>query len=164
MSNFLIFSSSISSSNSRLIIFSDGENILNFVNYFITKYATQLETKPSQLSADAETYLQNHRWEGNIRELENVIQRVLILAQGQPITQALLTFYPGKPNDDTLLLPQQKQLVGGIEPLEETEKKAIINAIKLKKGNLKQVAEALQISRTTLYNKISKYNLKTDPH
>lgn len=138
------------------------EDIIDLANYFITKYAKQLNTKSSELSADAETYLQNHKWEGNIRELENVIQRVLILAQGQPITQALLTFYPGKPDNDTLLLPQQKQLPGGIEPLEATEKKAIIHAIKIKKGNLKQVAEALHISRTTLYNKISRYNLKTD--
>ncbi len=103
-------------------------------------------------------------WEGNIRELENVIQRSLVIAQGASITSSTLSILPGQhvpsltEQKVELLTEASKEVL----PLEMVEKQTIEHAIKIKKGNLLQVAKALKISRTTLYSKIKKYNIKLD--
>jgi transcriptional activator for dhaKLM operon len=70
---------------------------------------------------------------------------------GQEISSLLSLPVAASPKKNMLILP-----------LEEVEKTAIVDAINLKKGNLFQVAKALKISRTTLYNKIEKYRIKID--
>jgi len=143
------------------------EDIIPLAQFFIKKYATQFQVSAGPLTEDAEHFLLNHKWEGNIRELENVIQRAVILCQSQPITSTVLTLKPGQESFLALTAGQAPQPTiapqnhnGTIIPLDTLEKQAIIQAIELKKGNLVQVAKALNISRTTLYNKIEKYEIK----
>ena len=141
------------------------EDILPLSYFFIEKYSKQFNVTPCTLTADAEHFLLNHTWEGNIRELENLIQRAVILCQSKPITSTILSLKPGQetlpvaqynytPLD--VLSPLQSNT---IIPLDELEKEAIIHALKTKKNNLVQVAKALGISRTTLYNKLEKYQI-----
>ena len=138
-------------------------DILPLAHFFIQKYSKSFEMKKPPLTADAERFLENHAWEGNIRELENCIQRALILSQGNPIHATMLSA-----SSETLALtsflpaPHVSKKSSVILPLEELEKSAIISAIEIKKGNLLQVAKALKISRTTLYNKIEKFKLNFD--
>ncbi|MBA95379.1 MAG: hypothetical protein CMP21_06555 [Rickettsiales bacterium] len=140
------------------------EDIQALAHFFIQKHSKELSIKPPTITNDALLFLENQSWEGNIRELENVIQRSLVIAQGASITSSTLSILPGQhvpsltEQKVELLTEPSKEVL----PLEMVEKQAIEHAIKTKKGNLLQVAKALKISRTTLYSKIKKYNIKVD--
>ena len=139
------------------------EDIIPLCHYFIKKYSQKFNIPAPNLTMDAEQFLYNHAWPGNIRELENLIQRTLILSQGQPISSLLLELKPGEFAPPKLLMEPpslSKDIHCPIESLDEVEKKAIINALAVKKNNILQVAKALKISRTTLYSKIEKYNIQ----
>lgn len=145
------------------------DDIVPLAYHFLKLYAAQFRTSAKVLSDDAEKYLLQQKWEGNIRELENLMQRAAVLTQGEVVTSLVLQIHPGKP--ETLL----KELPGlpaaskralaettnnhTIIPLEEVEKNAISQALKIKNNNIRQVAKALGLSRTTLYNKITKYKI-----
>ena len=140
------------------------EDIHALAHFFIQKYSKELSISPPTITNDALLFLENQSWEGNIRELENVIQRSLVIAQGSSITSSTLSILPGQhvpsltEKKIELLTEPSKKLL----PLDVIEKQAIEHAINIKKGNLLQVAKALKISRTTLYSKIKKYNIKPD--
>ncbi len=140
------------------------DDIQALTHFFIKKYTKELSITPPNITNDALLYLENQSWEGNIRELENVIQRSLVISQGNTITSSILSILPGQhepsltETNKSLLTEPKKELLS----LETVEKHAIEHAIKVKKGNLLQVAKALEISRTTLYSKIKKYKIKSD--
>jgi transcriptional regulator with GAF, ATPase, and Fis domain len=140
------------------------EDIIPLALLFIDRYNNQFLCKSGPLTKDAKSYLINQHWEGNVRELENTIQRAVLLAQSSPISSLILKLKPGEtytqllidtPNKTPNLFDENE-----IVPLEELEKKGIEHAIKVNNSNLKKVAESLKISRTTLYNKIEKYDIK----
>ena len=143
--------------------------------YFIDKYTKEFNLEPVEITEEAIQYLKHLTWEGNIRELENTIQRSLVLAQGKPISSAILRLMPGQleigVESVPLLLPERvqdpnsglKEMLYATEDtilsLEEEEKRVIQRAVTIKKGNIMQIAKALNISRTTLYSKMAKYNI-----
>ena len=62
------------------------EDIPVLTNYFVNVYSNKLGKKPPEISGDASSLLQNYLWPGNIRELENVIERAVTLVRGEKIT------------------------------------------------------------------------------
>ena len=136
-------------------------DVLELAFYFIKKYAQILGVKEASLSKDAKAYLLNQPWPGNVRELENMLQRALLLASKGVINADMLSYQPGKQSlalsAGDLALP-----LGASDSLrlEDVEKHAILKVLDLKKGNVKQAAEALGVSRTTLYNKSKKYDIE----
>jgi transcriptional regulator with GAF, ATPase, and Fis domain len=136
------------------------DDILPLAKYFLQKYSQKYNPKVKSLTSSAEAYLLQAEWEGNVRELENVMQRAVLLCPGETIEVNILTQKIG------LFEPQEPRLLSSphgdneIQSLAEIEKNAIIEAIKIKKGNLRQAAQSLKISRTTLYNKAKKYHIK----
>lgn len=139
------------------------EDILPLAEHFIEKISQKMKLPSSNLTKEGAEFLMHQKWEGNARELENTIHRALILAKGNPLTSTLLSYQPGQ--SDLALLPltkKESKTPYPIVPLEELEKEAIENALTIKKGNLLQAAKALGVSRTTLYNKIERYQINTD--
>lgn len=95
--------------------------------------------------------LQDRRWEGNVRELRNVIERAALVARGPLI----------EPGD---LVPDAYARLRQDEPfltLEELEKRHIMLAVSRCKGNIKVAAEMLGIGRSTLYRKLAEYGIPT---
>lgn len=142
------------------------DDILDLAEFFIGKYAPLYNPQVQGLTQDAETHLLNQKWEGNVRELENLIQRAIILCPDPLISEAILTLKPGQllakspPAFPSLPSPKRtRSATTEILPLEEVEKHAILEAIELKQGNLTQAAEALGITRATLYNKLKKFGV-----
>lgn len=136
------------------------DDIILLANHFIEKYAQKLQVKPSKLTHSAMLYLQSQPWQGNIRELENSMQRAVIIANGKPITDAILSFKPGQAITQPLL-PSGKTENTAFIPLSlnENEEAFIRKTLDYYNGNIKKTAEKLEISRTTLYNKFKKYNI-----
>ena len=127
------------------------DEIVPLAEMFIAKYAERYRRAVSGLTEDARRQLESYSWSGNIRELQNCIEKAVIMSEGEILTA----------ND--IEIPQDRKaeelLMNGSETLEETEEKAIRAAVARFGGNLSQVAKALEISRPTLYAKLKKYNI-----
>ena len=128
------------------------DEIIPLAEMFISTYAAKYRRNVADLDDDAKTLLMGHRWSGNIRELQNCIEKAVIMSDGEMLTAADLQLTPEKEADDA------DRSQGG-ETLEMAEEKAIRAAMARFGGNLSMVAKSLEISRPTLYTKLKKYNI-----
>jgi len=128
------------------------DDISLLANYFIEKYNRLDERDVKGLTKEAEDALSQMPWKGNVRELENVIERAILMCKGDHIEEAgLLMKGKAKKQDDPghLFMPTV--------PLKEMEKKAIFQALDHTNGNRTHAAEILGISVRTLRNKMNDY-------
>ena len=131
-----------------------GKDILPLLEYLIGKYTDASDIAVPTLSEDAKTFCLQYSWPGNARELENAIQRALILCSDNIITEEDL-----KPDDmlktKVMLEPteQEEKLSSG---LKKHESEIILAALKEFDGDRKKVAEHLGISPRTLRYKLAK--------
>ena len=123
------------------------EDIVPLAERFIERYGQKYGKAGLMLSGDAAEKLKNHSWEGNIRELQNTIEKAVIMCDGDIISP------------DHLELHTSQRPLNDSQTLEEMERQTIANAIAQCGGNLSQVAQQLGITRQTLYNKIKRYGL-----
>ena len=100
------------------------------------------------ISAEAMKMLVNYDWPGNVRELRNDIERAIVVCENKKVSPADLSF-PFRAGS--------KQQYG--DSLEELEKNHIMRILNRTSWHISQASEILKIDRTTLYNKIKKYNL-----
>jgi transcriptional regulator with GAF, ATPase, and Fis domain len=139
------------------------EDVLPLAIHFLQSAASRFQLTFAGLREDAESYLLAQPWDGNVRELENMMQRALVLAQGSPITTTILSMQPGAvgmPVQAFLPPPTTASLDDTeIIPLEVLERRAIADALQKTEGNVLQTAKKLGISRTTLYQKAKKYGI-----
>ncbi|HXX53657.1 MAG TPA: sigma 54-interacting transcriptional regulator, partial [Thermodesulfovibrionales bacterium] len=124
------------------------EDIPMLVEFFLFDSAGNINSKVSSIDEDALKALRAYGWPGNIRELRNVLERAVILCQGQVITTGLLTLPAGAPQDKA-------------EPLtlSEMERIHIRNVLASSGDNRTRAAKLLGISRSTLNEKIKTYQL-----
>lgn len=117
-------------------------------NYFIQKFARQMNKPILKISDEAMEILLNHHWPGNVRELENAIERAMVVGKPPEIKPSDLPFHIEKNN------------LVDTDSLEEMEKNHIARVLKKYDWNISRAATALNIDRVTLYNKIRKYGLQ----
>ena len=129
------------------------DDILPLAERFILRYNEKYHRAVSGLTPAAGEALRAHNWSGNIRELQNCIEKAVILAEGECLDVQDLQL--GERRD----LPGSAPAGGGAQTLEMAEERTIREAMTRFGGNLTAVAKALNISRPTLYRKLSKYNI-----
>ncbi|MFZ5642052.1 MAG: sigma 54-interacting transcriptional regulator [Bacillota bacterium] len=131
------------------------EDIPLLVEFFIEKLCRQLGCGPKKISGSAMDILIKHHWPGNIRELENALERALNIMEGDTITQAFLPYYLTR--IDTA---EQEERIGPLkETLEEYEKSILERALSLAGGNKLSAAKMLKLSKSTYYEKLARYRI-----
>ena len=123
------------------------DDIPLLVNHFITKYCTSMSRDLITIEPAAMKQLEKFEFPGNVRELENMIERAIVIGNGKEIRLKDLPM--GKEAADS-----------AVESLEELEKKHIEQILSKYEWNVSRSARALNVDRVTLYNKIRKYGLK----
>ena len=123
------------------------DDIPMLVNHFIRKYCTSMSRDLITIEPAALKQLEKFEFPGNVRELENMIERAIVIGNGKEIRLKDLPL--GREVRDST-----------VESLEELEKKHIEQILDKYGWNVSRSARALNVDRVTLYNKIRRYNLK----
>jgi len=131
-----------------------GEDIMLLAKHFLRHYSAELDKKVSAISVEAEELLLSYPWPGNVRELENLILRAVVSAEGETITEKLLT---GAENQESMGEDRIEIEVGST--LENLERSLIKLTLDNVMGSKTLAAEMLGLSRKGIYNKIKRYNL-----
>lgn len=124
------------------------DDIPQLVNLFVGKYAKRYSKPIPTVSEEAMRRLKSQQWPGNIRQLEHTIEKVLILSDSDTLGVS-----------DFDLYDNQQATISTPTTLENMERNAIMDAVKLHNGNMSEVARQLGITRQTLYNKLRKYGI-----
>ena len=123
------------------------EDIPLLVDYFIKKYCISMNKPRASIDPTAMKRLQEFNFPGNIRELENMIERAIVVGDGKKISLKDL--------------PLEKTIVSSsAESLDDFEKAFILQILNKYSWNISRTAKALKVDRVTLYHKIKKYDLK----
>jgi len=123
-------------------------DILPLAERFLRKYADKYRRSVETISDEAAQRLTVHSWSGNIRELQNVIEKAVILSEGKTL---LLK--------DLSMNSTAQPTSNARQTLDEAEEKTIRDTMARCNGNLSLVAKELGISRPTLYSKLKKYDI-----
>ena len=137
------------------------EDILPLANYFAKKYNEELKKNVSGFTPQAVKYLTRHNWPGNIRELQNAIERAVLMAETQlvGIEDLTLNTNTGDPSSTESL--GIKIPPSGIR-LDDLERNTIIEALKMTNWVQKDAAELLGVSRRVLNYKVKIHNITHD--
>jgi PAS domain S-box-containing protein len=130
------------------------DDIPNLAKHFVSKLSLKLGRKNISIADDFLQKLKAYNWPGNIRELENAIERALnMLSDDGTLTTNLLHFDNPSP-------VRIEERTTEVKSLKDIEKDAIIQALNLYKGNILKVSAKLGVGRNTLYRKIKEYDIK----
>lgn len=132
------------------------EDILPLVRFFLKRKAAKYEKSIPALDEHTNELLSEYSWPGNIRELENLMEKVVIF-DGKISADLLI---PRTINSNNPLTQTFETTSTETWNIEEIEKKTIVNALVHFNNNISRVATALGISRNTLYLKMKKFNIK----
>jgi two-component system response regulator HydG len=132
------------------------EDIPVLVEHFISRLAVELRKPNLRIAPEAVEQLQNYDWPGNIRELENVLERAAVLCEGDTITALDLPVL-GRTGGRVVELPNQEYNLN--EVLESVERQLIERALAHANGVKAEAARLLGIKSSALYYKLEKYGL-----
>ncbi|MCX8094284.1 MAG: sigma-54 dependent transcriptional regulator [Candidatus Goldbacteria bacterium] len=130
------------------------EDIPLLVDYFLKKYADLAKFKVRGVSKEAIEKLMSYDYPGNIRELENIIQRILVTAKSEVINVDDI------PYEITNFIERDYKKAGLAKKVNEYERNIIISVLNQTKGNKVEAAKILKITRPTLLAKMKKYKIK----
>lgn len=164
-----------------------GNDVLELARFFVDMYVKEYELPPVGISAEAELWLKEYSFPGNVRELQNLMERAVLLANGQDIAPAHFLLEsddwplfeeeaPAIENADEADEPPSiigqkvgalaalpETLGGSVIPLHEMERIMIAKGLSQTSGNRTQAAELLGISVRTLRNKLNEYRAAGNP-
>lgn len=125
-----------------------GGDIIKLAKFYLKKYADKYNKGKIIISEDAKTELMNYPWKGNVRELMHTMEKAVIFADKRELN-----------SNDFYLKTNQTSSVNKSNKLEDVENRTIQEVLEKHKGNLTKTAKELNISRTTLYLKLKKYEI-----
>ena len=136
------------------------EDIPMMVRHFVARFAGDFDRDPPTVAEDTMKALMAFAWPGNVRQLLNVVQNMVVLAEGDTVEPRHLPEEVRNPDADA----QASASAGGLNTagrsLNQLEKEAIRDALRIHGGNREAAAEQLGIGERTLYRKLKEYGLK----
>jgi transcriptional regulator with PAS, ATPase and Fis domain len=129
------------------------EDIVPLANAFLKRFAAQANRVMTGFSPSAAEMLRRHDWPGNVRQLQNEVQRAVLMAEGKVIEETDLAI----PVTETAA---EQAAVSNLSLMEAMERNAIVQMLKDTRGNKLETAKRLGIGRQTLYNKIKAYGIE----
>ncbi len=133
------------------------EDLPLLVEYFVRRYADQNNYKPKELTPEAMAHLKALPWKGNVRELKNLVERMLILSPGDQITREDVLAATGgaRPELSTSLLA-----VGTLREFRDlSERMFLLHKLEENNWNVTQTAQAIDTPRSNLYKKLDQYDI-----
>lgn len=136
------------------------EDIQILVEHFVQDITSKHKKPPMKLDADAVKLLQSQQWSGNVRELRNVIERIIIIVDKREVTRKDIEFLfaSGKANVGDIIADSNSFQ----EFKEKAEKAFILKHLNSNEWNISKTAEVLEIQRSHLYNKMKKYGIEKE--
>lgn len=138
------------------------EDIPILVNYFAEEYTKKNGLTPKKFDNDAIKLIQNQPFSGNVRELKNLVERILILV-GEPViydNHIVKLLNPGKAVNESFI-----DSTGSFQEFKEKAEKAfILKQLESNGWNISKTAEILDIQRSHLYGKMKKYGIEKEEH
>ena len=135
------------------------EDIPALAEFFVRRFAGELKKRVDAIDGDALRLLTRHQWPGNIRELENVIERAVLLTDGQSVSASDLQI-----GDQTASTNGERPTLVRIPPtgvaLEEIERQAVVEALRMSSWIQKDAADLLGISPRVMNYKIKVLNIE----
>ena len=129
------------------------EDIPLLVRHFMERLSHELGKEVGEISEDALKVLMDYNWPGNVRELENAVERAMVTCRGRVLTDQDFSFLAQNGNGiKRLAIPAGMSLA-------EMEKLLIMATLERTSGNIKESASILGIDRSTMYEKIKKYEI-----
>jgi len=128
------------------------EDIMPLATSFLKRHAAQAGRAISGFSPEAAERLRKFDWPGNVRQLQNEVQRAVLMCDGNVIEVQELSVLP---------TAEEAQADGTLSLMEAMERNTIIQILKETNGNKLETARRLGIGRQTLYNKIKAYGIQT---
>jgi len=136
------------------------EDILPLFRFFMNRFNEQFKKGFVQISKEAEEKIFSYPWLGNIRELRNAVERIVLLERGDTILGRHLSFLGSEEaqreegGEFKPVIPPQGIILDGVE------KEYILEALRVRKGNKAQAAKLLGISRSALIYRMGKYGIR----
>ena len=127
------------------------DDIPVLVNHFVQKFSLAMNKRITRVSPAAMNQLQQQPWMGNVRELENAVERAMVVGQEPEL------------NEQDFIFKTQSVATGEGKKLEEMERAHILRVVEECGGNQSHAADVLDIDRVTLYHKLKKYGWTRTP-
>ncbi|MGA8540094.1 MAG: sigma-54 dependent transcriptional regulator [Terriglobales bacterium] len=129
------------------------DDIPVLVNHFVHKFSLAMNKRINRVSPAAMNQLQQQSWMGNVRELENAVERAMVVGREPELQEQDFIFKPADASASS----------GAGKKLEEMERAHILKVVEECGGNQSHAAEILDIDRVTLYHKLKKYGWSRTP-
>lgn len=137
------------------------DDILYFAEFFLKKANISLDKNVKSFSPEVQHILNHYYWHGNLRELNNVIRRAVLLTSGDVVLPTSLPLEIVETNNLHINGEPVHENVGLLKSIAWTaERQAIVDALERVKNNKSKAANLLNIDRKTLYNKLKLYNIE----
>jgi transcriptional regulator with GAF, ATPase, and Fis domain len=138
-----------------------GDDILLLADHFVRALGARMGKGEPGLSRDARQALLGHRWPGNIRELQNAVERALIVSEGALITASQLGIAPrpGPPGGPARAVGTPGE-PDGRASLAELEQRMVCEALERAGGNKSKAARLLGLTRAQLYTRLERFGLR----
>jgi two-component system nitrogen regulation response regulator NtrX len=136
------------------------EDLQPLVEHFVRRYAEQNNYKPKELVPEAMAHLKALPWKGNVRELKNLVERLLILSPGDKVTRDDVLGATGgaRPELSTSLLA-----VATLREFRDlSERMFLMHKLEENNWNVTQTAQAIDTPRSNLYKKLDQYDIQRE--